>query len=106
MTTLEKIKRLEEYLSMGSSTVDPVIDIALDKLLKREITRMSELKTRLTDQLKEFEKKYSLSSPEFYARYESGQMGDEMDFVEWAATVEMLTNVEKQMDLLPKEIDS
>lgn len=55
MTTLEKVKRLEEYLAIGSSTVDPVLDIALDKLLKREITRMSELKARLSDQLKKFE---------------------------------------------------
>ena len=106
MTTLEKVKRLEEYLSMGSSAADPVIDIALDKLIKREIIRMNELKSRLMDQLKEFEKKYSLNSQEFYARYENGQMGDEMDFVEWAATVEMLKNVEKQMALLEKEIDS
>ena len=106
MTTLEKVKRLEEYLSMGSSAADPVIDIALDKLLKREIIRMGELKSRLIDQLKEFEDKYSLNSPEFYERYENGQMGDEMDFVEWAATVEMLKNAEKQMALLEKEIDS
>jgi len=28
------------------------------------------------------------------------EMGDEMDFVEWAATVEMLTNVEKRLTLL------
>ena len=106
MTTLEKVKRLEEYLSMGSSADDPVIDIALDKLLKREIIRMNELKSRLMDQLKEFEKKYSLNSQEFYERYESGLMGDEMDFVEWAATLEMLKNSEKQMALLEKEIDS
>jgi len=106
MTTLEKVKRLEEYLAIGSSTVDPVLDIALDKLLKREITRMSELKARLSDQLKKFEEKHSLISSEFYTRYESGQMGDEMDFVEWAATVEMLANVKKRIALLEKKIDS
>ena len=33
-------------------------------------------------------------------------MGDEMDFVEWAATVEMLANVKKRIALLEKKIDS
>ena len=47
-----------------------------------------------------FERTYSLTSNEFYTRYEKGEMGDEIDFVEWAATVEMFANVEKRLTLL------
>jgi len=54
----------------------------------------------LLNQLATFEQSYSLTSSEFYTRYDKGEMGDEIDFVEWAATVEMLTNVEKQLTLL------
>lgn len=104
VTTLEKVRRLEQYLAADSSTVDPVLDIAINKLLAREYARLLELKTRLADQCRQFEENYSLKSEDFYAQYENGEMGDELDFVEWAATVEMLANVEKRLALL--EIES
>jgi hypothetical protein len=45
-------------------------------------------------------------SADFYARYESGEMGDETDLVEWSATVEMLANAEKRLALLEQGPDS
>ncbi len=100
ITTLEKVKRLEQYLIFSNSTVDSVLDISINKLLVRESNRMNELKTRLLNQVMLFEQTYSLISSEFFTRYEKGEMGDEIDFVEWASTVEMLTNVDKRLELL------
>jgi len=105
MPTLEKIRRLEQYLAVDNSAVDPVLDMAIDKLLAREIERVRELKKRLAAQLAEFEEHYALKSADFYTRYENGEMGDSMDFVEWSATVEMLANAEKQMALLETASD-
>ncbi len=65
MTTLEKVRRLEHYIAVDSSAVDPVLEIIIDKLLAREITRMRELKARLADQLATFEKRYALKSADF-----------------------------------------
>lgn len=101
--TLEKVRRLEKYLSLNSSAVDNVLDTAIDKLLTYEISRLLELKARLTDQLEKFEDIYGMNSDNFYNRYEKGKMGDNMDFIEWASTVEMLNNAEKQLLLLKKE---
>jgi len=106
MTTLEKVRRLEQYIAVDNSAVDPVLDMTIDKLLAREIERMRELKARLADQLAEFEERYALKSADFYARYENGEMGDATDFVEWSATVEMLANAERRLALLERSPDS
>jgi len=103
VTTLEKVRRLEQYIAIDSSAVDYVLDMTVDKLLAREVERMRELKARLTDQLAEFEERYALESADFYTRYEDGEMGDAMDFVEWSATVEMLENAERRLALLALE---
>ena len=103
MTTLEKVKRLEKYLAIDSSAIDPVLQMAIDKLLAREIERMCKLKNRLAIQLAKFEECYTMKSADFYARYENGEMGDTTDFIEWSAIVEMLANAKKQMALLETE---
>ena len=100
ISTLEKIRRLEEYLTHYNSDIDPVIETTIDKLLVREQDRLLELKTRLTNELSEFEKRYDLNSNDFYQQYETGELGDMMDYVEWAATLDMLTNVKRSLDLL------
>ena len=106
ITTLEKVRRLEQYIAADSAAVDPVIHMAIDKLMERETTRLLKLKAHLADQLQEFEKKYAMNSSNFCTRFESGEMGDDMDYIEWAATVEMLKNAERRLLLLKTESDS
>ena len=106
MTTLQKVRRLERYIATDSSAVDPVIHMAIDKLMEREITRLRKLKARLAEQLDEFERTYAMNSSDFRTRYESGEMGDDMDLIEWASTVEMLKNIENRVLLLKLESDS
>jgi hypothetical protein len=100
ISTLEKVKQLEKYLAINNSAVDPVIETTINKLLVREFDRMFELKKRLADELFQFEKRYALQSDNFYQRYEAGELGDDVDFIEWAATVEMLANVKRRLELL------
>ena len=100
MTILEKVKLLERYIAVDVAAIDPVMDLTIEKLLKREASRVDELKQRLLVQKSEFEAKYGLNSEEFRKRYEKGVMGDDMDYVEWSATVDMLAGVEKRLSLL------
>ncbi len=100
VTTLEKVRRLEQYLAAEKSVNDPVLDTTLDKLLAREKTRLLELKTRLESQCQQFEVAHGQSSASFYARYQTGEMGDEMDFIEWATTLDMLKNLNQKLALL------
>lgn len=103
-TTLEKVRRLEKYLAVDRSATDPVLDTTIDKLLDRERKRVLSLKKRLVEQCQMYEETYTLKSGEFYDRYENGALGDDMDFIEWAATIEMLKNAEKRLTFL--ETDS
>jgi len=103
MTTLEKVKLLEEYVAVDGTGVDPVVELAIEKLLKRESSRMGELKQRLLKQQAAFERKYGMNSEEFNRRYEKGIMGDEMDYIEWSATFDMLSGLDKRLSLLQKE---
>lgn len=54
ISTLEKIKRLEKYLATNNSTIDPVIETTINKLLSHEFNRMVELKNRLLNELQSF----------------------------------------------------
>jgi len=100
MTILEKVKLLERYIAVDVTAIDPVMELTIEKLLKREASRMDELKQRLLRQKTEFEEEYGLDSEEFCRRYEKGAMGDDMDYVEWSATVDMLAGIEKRLSLL------
>jgi hypothetical protein len=103
MSILRKVKLLEEYVAADTSAIDPAVELAIEKLLKREVSRMDELKQRLLRQKTDFEKKYGMSSEEFNRHYEEGTMGDEMDYVEWSATVDMLSGIEKRLSVLQQE---
>ncbi|MDM8532495.1 hypothetical protein QUF63_15085 [Anaerolineales bacterium HSG25] len=100
MQTLEKLKRLEQYILLDQTAIDPVFDMTLEKLLHREFNRVATLKARLVKQLQTFEKQYHLKSQEFYPRYENGELGDEIDFMEWASTIEMVNNINQRLTVL------
>jgi hypothetical protein len=105
MTALEKVRRLEEYISISNSVSDSVMEITLNKLLDRELNRITEIKMRLTEDISEFEKRYGLKSDIFQCRYETGELGDSTDFMEWAATIKMLANVIRQIKLLETSVN-
>ena len=94
-TTLEKVRRLEQYLAAEKSLTDSVLDTTLDKLLARERTRILELKARLESQCQTFE-----TTANFYDRYQNGELGNEMDYIEWSATIDMLNNLDQKLALL------
>jgi hypothetical protein len=100
ISTLEKVRQLEKYLTINNSAIDPLLETTINKLLFREFDRMIELKTRLTNELSRFENQYNLQSDDFYQRYEAGKLGDDVDFIEWAATIEMLSNIQRRLEPL------
>lgn len=97
---LEKVRRLEKYLEQGGGYADRVVDQTIDKLLDRERQRLLRQRARLDSQIADFEARYGWTSEEFYPRFERGELGDDIDFIEWSATIEMVENLQQTIELL------
>lgn len=104
MTLLEKVQSLHNYLLVNSTTVDALLVQGIDKLISREQQRLLKLQATLSDELLQFEQCYLLDSTEFQVRYQQGKMGDDMDFMEWSATLEMLQQVKQHLALLSGQV--
>lgn len=96
--TLAKIKRLEKLVQEFPIN-DTVLDLTLDKILEREINKLEMKIADFSNQIRQWEETYQINSTSFIEKFESGQMGDNMDFVEWASTLEMKAKSEKYVSI-------
>ena len=98
------MQRVERYVSVAKTpSQSQVWNSALDKLMSLELKQLEEQYKRLEKELRDFEERYGMPSEEFYAKFEQGKLGDEMDFIEWSATFEMVQNLRKKMAILKGE---
>lgn len=87
---LTNIKKLEKYLE--SHKQDDVIETAISKLITLKINKLDHEINELKNDLKQFEIKYNYSSTEFFEKFNSGQLNDNLDFIDWIAAYKMLQN--------------
>lgn len=99
--TAERLHTLAELYKQGQ--VSDLMDRTLEKLLHHEAEQSQALLSQLKADLAEFEQTYHLSSTEFYQQFQAGQLGDDLDYVEWASLVQMADNLEKRLHLLSRE---
>lgn len=99
--TAERLHALAELYQQGQ--VSELMDRTLEKLLRHEAEQCQAQLRQLQADLAEFERKYQLSSTEFYQQFQAGQTGDAMDYVEWASLVQMAENLQKRLRLLTGE---
>jgi len=92
--TLDKIKRLGRVIAYYG-TNDKILDLTLNKILHREIHKIQAQIEGFKHELNIFEKKHSLNSIEFLKQFENGSLGDDVDFIEWASTIEMKRKAEE-----------
>ena len=58
----------------------------------------------LRGRIKRFEEKYGMGSGEFRKRFERGELGDEEDFFVWWSLLEALSQVEKRLNSIEREL--
>ena len=87
--TKEKLKKILDQYSDKEVFTKNIIEYETSQLKKGIINIQLDLKT--------FEKKYGLSSNDFYQKFKSGEYGDDEDYIIWAGIYEMLKQNQKRL---------
>ncbi len=72
----------------------------LDDAVKTEIKSIELGIKRASQKIKGFERKYKMSSEEFYRAFSNGELGDDSDFMEWAGEYEILADLKEDIEKL------
>ena len=86
----QTVGRLQSLLDLyRSGYQSPVVDQTVSKLIALEVSQCRAELQRLITRLTVYEQQYGMASGDFYQRFRSGELGDEMDFVEWSVFWDM-----------------
>ena len=69
------------------------LGLILGKLLDVTLSQHRLRLERYERDLRELEERYSMESATFYRRFEAGELGDTMDFFEWAGLYELRQDI-------------
>jgi hypothetical protein len=98
MVESETVGRLESLARLYRQGYrSQTVDQAVQKLVALEAERSQSDLYRLEERLAAFEKRYGMTSTEFYGRFRAGELGDEADMVEWSAFWEMRQATQKRL---------
>lgn len=98
-TTLNKLEALKEAYP-DEIELERVLEKLLDVALSRHRLRLE----RYNRDLLEFEQRHGMESPAFYQRFESGELGDAMDFFEWAGLYELREDLKEKIRRMEKAL--
>ena len=88
MEVLDKLEVLKDTCP-DEVELDRVLGKLLDVALSQHRLRLK----RYEHDLHEFEQRYGMESSSFYQRFEAGELGDAMDFFEWAGLYELRQDI-------------
>jgi len=92
--------KIEALKSVGA---EDLVNQTLAKLIELEINRLRQAQQRLKTELESFEKAYHMTSEECYRKFESGELGDAVEFFEWTSLYEIYQDNEQALRLLEEK---
>ena len=95
MGTLQRLEILRDTYS-DKTELDRLLEKLLGVTLEQNRLRLE----RYDRDLGEFEQRYGIKSSAFYRRFEDGELGDAMDFFEWAGLYELAQDLEENIHRL------
>jgi hypothetical protein len=94
---------VKDAAQAGGGYRSPVVDQAVGKLIALEARQCRAELQRLAARLAAYEQQYQMASDDFYQRFRKGELGDDMDFVEWSIFWDMRQATEKRLASLLKQ---
>jgi hypothetical protein len=85
--TLLKLQTLESLYRQGYQS--DLVDRTLDKVVDLERARLRQELGDLQTRLETFEQSYDMVSAEFAKRFRAGDLGDDADFFQWSALLDI-----------------
>jgi hypothetical protein len=82
-------------------------DFVKDVVSRTIKSRIEDINQKLTDRhtsMKYFEKKYGMKTDDFYKKFITGSLGDDMDFFEWKASCEIYKELKEEREALLEAI--
>ncbi len=95
MDTSHKIEFLKDACA-NDAELDKVLGKLFDITLNQYRVRLQ----RYEHDLGAFENRYKMDSAIFYERFEAGELGDAMDFFEWASLYKLLQDIVEKIQRL------
>lgn len=99
MNTLEKLELLTENCNDNTE-----LDRIIGQLLNVILTRHRQKLDIYNSDIQKFEQKYQLTSEQFEEQFNSGRLGDEMDFFEWFGLCELRKDILKKIHKLEQAL--
>jgi len=86
--TLDKLKVLTDTYS-DTVELERILSKLLEVILSQHRLRLE----RYERDLRDFERRYGMETLTFYQRFEAGELGDAIDYFEWASLCELRQNL-------------
>ena len=102
--TDERLERLAKLERLGLTS--SLVAVTIGKLYAHEIAEARKKLKEFEVELAEFETQYEMKSDDLFQQFQDGQLGDDMDFFDWSALVQMTNNLRTRLDLLTQETAS
>lgn len=99
MDTLRKLEVLKEFC-VDDAEFEQILEKVLDAKLSQQRQRLE----RYERDLRDFEQRFGLDSTLFYQRFESGELGDDLDLCEWAGIVELRNDLVEKIRLVESAV--
>jgi DNA primase catalytic subunit len=97
MSTILLEHKIEILKRIG---VQKQVENSLNKIIDFQLAKYKQNVQEVTTELKKFENSYHLISSEFYKKYNSGEIGDASDYIEWASLYENFVYYTEKIELL------